>query len=129
MNVGANYLRGATKDLVKEMQIQLQKIAQGAAMMTETTVNWEILASPYETLPNQMLNDLMFENMLHVEHQGFTAEEQSFGKELVNTLKPVGLFDSKEKEATVELLPTTCQNNKFAWGKGQLLRPQKRDQA
>ena len=29
------------------------------ALMTETEVTWEILASPYETFANDTLNDLM----------------------------------------------------------------------
>jgi aminobenzoyl-glutamate utilization protein B len=110
------YLRGATKELVEQMQNRLIKIAQGAAMMTETSVIWEILASPYETLPNQILNDLMYENMLQVEFQEFTEEERSFAEELVKTLHPSSISNSKIKEGVGDLLPTTCQNNKLLLG-------------
>lgn len=108
------YLRGATKELVQQMQTRLMKIAQGAAMMTETTVDWEVLANPYETLPNQILNDLMYENILQMESQEFTDEEVLFAKEIVTTLNPSRI--STKKDRIEDLLPCSYQNNKLQLG-------------
>lgn len=112
------YLRGVTKDYVKSMQDRLQKIAKGAAMMTETEVSWEILASPYETFPNQILNDQMYENMLQLGSPIFTEEEQVFAQDLVNTLDPTIFEIPKNTIGTVEgeLLSNTLQNNKHLIG-------------
>jgi aminobenzoyl-glutamate utilization protein B len=106
------YLRAATKDIVKEMQNRLQKIAQGAAMMTETEVTWEILASPYETFPNEILNDLLYDNMLQLNELIYTEEEKSFAKDLAGTLNTKNMIENEVEE----LLPTNCLNNKSLIG-------------
>lgn len=108
------YLRGATKKIVKEMEKRLQKIAQGAALMTETEITWEIVASPYETFSNDTLNDLIYDNMLQISSQEFTEEEISFTKELVSTLNTNS--EVRLEEFMEEVLPIACQNNKLLKG-------------
>lgn len=87
-------------------------------MMTETEVSWEILASPYETFPNQILNDLMYGNMLQLGSPIFTDEEQVFAQDLVNTLDPNIFEIPKNTIGNVEgeLLSNTLQNNKHLIG-------------
>jgi aminobenzoyl-glutamate utilization protein B len=108
------YLRAATKGQVEDLLARVQKIAQGAALITETEVNSEIEAFAYETLPNDALNDLMYENMLESDSLRFTKEEQSFAQDLVNTLDPNILKMSGS--TTNELLPITYRNNKQTKG-------------
>ena len=57
------FLRGANRKQVEELEERLIKVAQGAAMMTETSVRWEIKSGCYETLPNETLNELMYKQV------------------------------------------------------------------
>ncbi|WP_413377632.1 amidohydrolase [Alkalihalobacillus sp. 1P02AB] len=107
------YLRGASKDKVDQLLRRVEKIAEGAAMMTETNVESEILAFAYETRPNQHLNELMYDNMEKYTDLVFTADEQAFAKQLVSSIdqsveKATGLFGSTVNE----LLPTNVQYNR-----------------
>lgn len=107
------YLRAATKEQVDEMLARVQKIAQGAAMMTETEVASEILAFAYETHPNSVLSETMFENMKRSGSLEFTEEEQVFAQQLVKTIDPkiVKMSSNLFGASADELLPTTCQYN------------------
>ncbi|MFC0560637.1 amidohydrolase [Halalkalibacter alkalisediminis] len=112
------YLRGATKDAVDQLFTRVEKIAKGAAMMTETNVDSEILAFAYETLPNEHLNELMYKNMQESTDLLFTEDEQGFAKQLVNSIEKAvgngtGLFGSTVNE----LLPTNVQYKKELNGK------------
>lgn len=108
------YLRSATKEGVDDMLARINKIAQGAALMTETEVNSEILAFAYETLANETLSNVMFENMKSSNSLEFTEEEQLFGQELVNTVDPkvVQIAKNLFGASADELLPTNQQYNK-----------------
>jgi aminobenzoyl-glutamate utilization protein B len=110
------YLRAATKDQVEDMLRRVQKIAQGAALITETEVNSEMEAFAYNTLPNDALNDLMYENMQESDSLRFTKEEQSFAQDLVKTIAPNILSGNTADE----LLPITYQNDKQTKGKTML---------
>ena len=113
------YLRAATKEQVEDMLVRIQKIAQGAALMTETEINSEILAFAYETLPNDTLNDVMFENLKIANSLHFTKEEKAFAQELVNTIDPNVVKMSKNLfGASGEgLLRTSHEFNKELKGK------------
>ncbi|OMP66303.1 amidohydrolase [Domibacillus epiphyticus] len=108
------YLRSATKEGVDDLLARIQKIAEGAALMTETEVHSEVLAFAYETLANETLSDVMFENMKIANSLEFTEEEKSFGQELVNTVDPkvVQIAKNLFGASADELLPTSQQYNK-----------------
>ncbi|WP_134700894.1 amidohydrolase [Ammoniphilus sp. YIM 78166] len=102
------FLRAATKKQVDEMLRRVQKIAEGAALMTETSVTSELLANIYQTLPNEALNDLMVENMEIAGPTPFSEEEQEFARKLVSTI---------QADEIEELLPITPRNDKSLYGK------------
>jgi aminobenzoyl-glutamate utilization protein B len=112
------YLRAATKVQVDEMLIRIKKIAQGAALMTETEVDSEILAFAYETLPNDTINDVMYENMKLAGAPVFTESEKKFAEELVQTVDPKIVATSKKLLGgkVNEVLPTS--NHYFPHMKG-----------
>lgn len=103
------YLRAATKEQVDDMLRRVKKIAKGAAMMTETEVRSEILAFAYETLPNDVLNDVMYENMKQAGEIRFTESEREFARELVGTVDASIVEMSKKQFGGQidEILPTT----------------------
>ncbi|TWD98563.1 aminobenzoyl-glutamate utilization protein B [Neobacillus bataviensis] len=82
------FLRGKDRKQVDELEERLIKVAQGAAMMTETSVRWEIKSGCYDTLPNETLNELMFKQAEAAGQMLFTPEEEKFAKELVQTIDP-----------------------------------------
>jgi aminobenzoyl-glutamate utilization protein B len=104
------YMRAATKEQVGDILSRVQKIANGAALMTETEVNSEILAYAYETLPNEVLNDLMYENMRVTGTLKFSEEEQNFARGLVSTIHSKNSKGSGIE--TEDLLPITFENDK-----------------
>ncbi|MEW9671835.1 M20 family metallopeptidase [Ammoniphilus sp. 3BR4] len=108
------YLRAATKKQTEDMLRRVQKIAQGAALMTETSVTSEILANIYQTLPNEALNDLMYENMEIASPLPFSEEEQEFARNLVSTIHP----DNPALLSEIgDLLPVIPFNDKSLYGK------------
>ncbi|MFS0824046.1 amidohydrolase [Bacillus sp. 1P02SD] len=109
------YLRAATKEQVEDILRRVQNIAKGAALMTETEVYWEIDAFPYNTLPNEALNDLMYENMILADPLVFTVEEEEFAQALVKTIDPT--IVKMAQQANSEILPVTYQNDKQTKGK------------
>ncbi len=107
------YLRASTKEEVDDILRRVHNIAEGAALMTETEVEHEILAFAYETLPNEILNNLMYENMKLAGSPIFTLEEVKFAKALVDTVDPKIVSKSKLLfgNSADDLLPTGYYNN------------------
>lgn len=90
------FLRGKNRAEVDHLYERLIKIAQGAAMMTETSVDWGIKAGRYDTLPNVALNDLMYEQFALIDPLSFTEEEQRFAEKLRGAVDPAVLEAGKE---------------------------------
>ncbi|MEH7386444.1 amidohydrolase [Bacillus sp. JJ1521] len=109
------YLRASTKEQVEDILRRVKNIAKGAALMTETEVRSEIDAFPYDTLPNEALNDLMYENMKLADPLVFTEEEEDFARELVKTVD-LNIVKIAQR-LNNELLPVTYQNDKQTKGK------------
>jgi aminobenzoyl-glutamate utilization protein B len=108
------YLRAATKEQVDDMLVRIKNIAKGAALMTDTEVSSEILAFAYETLPNDALNDLMYENMKMAGSPLFTASEVEFARQLVSTVDKNIVEMSKKQFGGIieEVLPTSFDYHK-----------------
>lgn len=93
------FLRASSREEVEGILHRVKNIAKGAALMNETEVESEILGFPYESLPNDPLNELMYQNTLQSKPLEYTKEEQEFVENLAQTLPTAGKpFD--------ELLPT-----------------------
>ncbi len=73
---------------VKEILERIQKVAAGAAMMTETTVESKIEYGCCEYNPNAKFAELTHKNLLEAELPTYTEEEIVFAKELQKTLVP-----------------------------------------
>jgi aminobenzoyl-glutamate utilization protein B len=79
------YVRNPRRDIVKELFDRVVKCANGAAMGTETTVDYEIVGGAYELLPIQILAQTMYANLVKVGGVTYTPEEIAFGKTLQET--------------------------------------------
>lgn len=64
---------------------RVKKIAEGAALMTETSVKVQITAGYSNILTNNALQDVMYENMRRVGPPAFDKADYEFAKELRKT--------------------------------------------
>lgn len=75
------YVRAPKRRDVRETTARLLKVAEGAAMMTETTMSYELLAGCYDVEPNQVLNGVLQSNMELVGPPTFGEKELAYSKE------------------------------------------------
>ena len=80
------YVRSPSRDIVNDVWDRVTKAAQGAAMGTGTTVDWEITGGAFELLPNEVLGKLMHANLEKVGGVPYTPEEKIFGEKIGRTL-------------------------------------------
>jgi aminobenzoyl-glutamate utilization protein B len=76
------YVRAPKRADVREISQRLYKIAEGAAMMTETTMEYELVAGCYDVIANRVLGKLMHQNMVEVGPPKFTDEDFEFASKL-----------------------------------------------
>lgn len=80
------FVRAPHRKDVEGITNRLLKIAEGAAMMTETTVGHEVICGTYEFLPNKVLFDLTYKNMTEIDSPIYTKEELEFAKAIQESL-------------------------------------------
>ncbi|WP_276355019.1 amidohydrolase [Cohnella caldifontis] len=80
------FLRGNDRALVDDLQERLIKVAKGAAMMTETEVDWAVKAGAYDFLPNETLIDLLFRQKDDAGIFAFSDEESAWAASLAESL-------------------------------------------
>ncbi|GLX69703.1 amidohydrolase [Paenibacillus glycanilyticus] len=106
------FLRGKNRGEVDHLLERLIKVAQGAAMMTETSVDWGIKAGCYDTLPNVALNELMYEQFALIEPLSYTEEEYRFAENLQKSIDPAVLASGLKMFPVSDILPTDTFNPK-----------------
>ena len=74
------FTRAPRRDQVEELTERVRKIAAGAAMMTETTLEENFQAGAYNMLSNQVIGDRMQEILEEMGPIPFEEEEMAFGK-------------------------------------------------
>lgn len=74
---------------VKSILKRIEKIADGAALMTETEVEKRVEYGCCEIRPNHKLSDLTYKNMLEAELPVYTEEELAYAKAVQDTVNPV----------------------------------------
>lgn len=80
------YVRHPKRDVVKDVFERVVKAAKGAAMGTETTVEYEIIGGVHELLPVKVLAKTMHDNLTKVGGVTYTTEEIAFGEKIQQTL-------------------------------------------
>lgn len=76
------YVRAKSRKTVDETTAWLLDIARGAALMTGTAVSWKFLSRGKETLVNQTICRVIYEEMCGIDRIDYTAKERSFACEL-----------------------------------------------
>ena len=78
-------VRGETVRKAKALLERVNKIAQGAALMTETSFTQRQIDGTASTLPNETLEQVLYENMQQVPIPAYTAQEREFAQALHQT--------------------------------------------
>ncbi len=74
------FIRSPERHQVNDLTERVRKIAAGAALMTETTVEENFISGIYNLLPNNVLIDVMMQAMEDLGPIEFTAEEKQFAQ-------------------------------------------------
>lgn len=74
------YVRHPDPDEARRMFDWVERIAEAAAMGTETTMDFEVIHGIYNVLPNATLARAMFDNLTEVGGVEYTDEEQRFAE-------------------------------------------------
>ena len=90
------YIRSFSRETVEEVYARLVKVAQGAAMMTETQVEIEDLGGCYNTQNNEVLANVVVEAMHEVPREPWTQEELDFAAALDETCKDAAAANTKK---------------------------------
>ena len=87
------FVRDANAPWAKENFDKLTNIARGAALMTGTTMEMEVVASAWPQLGNRAIAEAVQKNIDLVGNPKWSAEEEAFAREFQSALglKPVGL--------------------------------------
>lgn len=93
------YIRAPKRKEVEEIFERIKKIANGAAMMTETDVDWKFQAACYDVLANEKLGEVITSNMKELGGPDFDKEEKEFAEELAKS------FDKGQKKKVMAGAP------------------------
>jgi len=97
------YARHTTRDVVIDVFDRMVKAAEGAALGTGTTMDYEMIGGTHELLPNLTLQKLMYDNLTEVGGYTYTPEEREFAEEIAASLNTD--LDVKNVEGVSEYNP------------------------
>ena len=76
------FIRSFKRSRTEDASARVDKCARGAAMMTDTTVDIELVTSCKEMKVNRVLAELYYEAMTHIPTPEYTENELTFAAEL-----------------------------------------------
>ncbi|MEJ2585395.1 MAG: amidohydrolase [Robiginitalea sp.] len=80
------YARHNSRDVVIDIFDRIVKAAEGAALGTGTTMDYEMVGGVHELLPNVRLQRIVNENLKSVGGVSYTPEEMAFATQISETL-------------------------------------------
>jgi len=95
------YSRHPRRDVVVGIFDRIVKAAEGAAIGTGTTMEYEIIGGTHEKLQNYTLQKLMYDNLVKVGGYTYTPEEKAFAEKIGKTLN----IDSLNLKYTEGVVP------------------------
>ncbi|MBT8282103.1 MAG: amidohydrolase, partial [Muriicola sp.] len=95
------YARHYSRDVVIEIFDRIVKAAEGAAMGTGTTMDYEMIGGTHELLPNLTLQKVMHENLSDVGGITYTEEERTFAEKISASMG----YDSLDEETAEKVQP------------------------
>ena len=97
------FVRAPERIQVEELSERVNEIAEGAALMTGTSVERNYITGAWELLPNDVISDVMLETMETVGPIEYSAADREFAAELHETIEDSTL------RARLEDLPETAR--------------------
>lgn len=97
------YVRAPYRNQVDEIFKRLVDVARGAALMTETKMEYQVQSGCYHTYLNDTLNRLIYESMHRVPGPEWTDDEIQFAKALQDSLSSDAINDALHEFSTQEL--------------------------
>jgi aminobenzoyl-glutamate utilization protein B len=94
------FVRAPTRPGVERLADRVEAIAEGAAMMTDTTVEREYVTGSWELLSNDTIGDLMYDNLQAAGPVGYSEADREFATALQETIDPATIeerFDALPK--------------------------------
>lgn len=91
------YIRAPERDQVDHIFARIVKVAEGAAMMTETTLKVEFLTGVYNLLPSKMLSGVIVANMREIGVPSYTEEDLAFAAEIAKSFPREQKIDNLRK--------------------------------
>jgi len=91
------YVRAPERDQLEPIYARVLKIAEGAAMMTETRLKVEFIAGIYNLLPSKTLSGVVVRNMREVGSPSYTEEELDFARKIAGTVPREQKIDNLRK--------------------------------
>jgi aminobenzoyl-glutamate utilization protein B len=91
------YVRAPERDQLEPIYARVLKIAEGAAMMTETSLKVEFIAGIYNLLPSKTLSGVVVGNMREVGSPSYNEEELAFAKKIAETVPREQKIDNLRK--------------------------------
>ena len=80
------YARHNRRDVVMDIFDRMVKAAEGAALGTGTTMDYEIIGGTHELLPNLTLQEMVHKNLTKVGGVSYNKEELAFANEIAKSL-------------------------------------------
>lgn len=93
-------IRAPKNDQVKHIMDRVNKVAEGAALMTETKVDYKVIKGCSNVLPNSVLTEKLYENMKEVALPEYTESDVEYAKKVQDSFaqKPdLGLLEKAAK--------------------------------
>lgn len=106
------YFRSPKRTIVGDIFERALKAAEGAAMGTGTTMEYEILSGNYERLPNSVLSDLIYANLKKVGGVEYDEQEMSFALEM---MRNSGVTDTETALGCVRTVIPPSDNKLSEW--------------
>lgn len=89
------YARHNRRDIVRDVFNRIIKAAEGAAMGTGTTMDYEIVNGVHELLPNLVLQKIVHDNLSAIGGFTYTDEERDFAEKISQSLNQKELNESR----------------------------------
>ncbi|WP_222983765.1 amidohydrolase [Flagellimonas meishanensis] len=95
------YARHGKRDVVIDIFDRIVKAAEGAALGTGTTMDYEMIGGTHELLPNLTLQKIMHDNLSKVGGVTYTDEERAFAEQISKSLG----YDKLDMERATSVQP------------------------
>jgi aminobenzoyl-glutamate utilization protein B len=97
------YVRHQDPEVAKSVMARLKKAAEGAALGTETRMEYEPVGGTYNLLPNDVLGRVMDTNLRRVGGLRYTASDRAFAMELHTSLATAPAISQAAEIAAYEV--------------------------